>query len=261
VNLSTARHSGRGLKRTRSVTSVFSRSLGVHEGGKEKSIQRRVDMKKFLVFFFMSGMLFPWSMEVRAETKPTLAILPFWAERMNDPTRGAVCPVCGGVYKRGNVPYGSQHTLTQLLQQKMEALETFKILPLEKVEDAFSKADRGQFELRPTRSAIQLAKELNVDFVFVGFLFRFEERIGSRIGVEKPASVGFDIHLLRVKDGKRVWDGKFDETQQALSENLLKIGSFVRRGAAWLKAEELSSVGMDEMLKRLPGVKELEEMS
>jgi hypothetical protein len=142
----------------------------------------------------------------------------------------------------------------------MDSLGTFNILRLEKVEDLFSKTDKGQFELKPLRSAIQLGKELNVDFIFVGYVFRFEERIGSRIGVDKPASVGFDVHLLRVKDGKRVWDGKFDETQQALSENLLKIGSFVRRGAAWLKAEELSSVGMDEMLKRFPSPKELEDM-
>ena len=218
-------------------------------------------MRRFLLLFFMSAMLLSWSMEVRAETKPTLAILPFLIERMEDPSRGVVCPVCQGVYKRGNTLYGSQRTLTQLLQQKMDTLGTFKILPLEKVEGAFSKTDQGQFELRPLRSAIQLGKELNMDFIFIGYLFRFEERVGSRIGADKPASVSFDVHLLRVKDGKRVWDGKFDETQQALSENLLKIGSFVRRGAAWLKAEELASVGMDEMLKRLPGPKELEEMS
>jgi len=219
-------------------------------------------MRKFLLLVFMSGMLLLGSVEVEAETKPTptLAILPFLIERMEDPSRGAVCPVCRRVYKRGDVLYSSQRTLAQLLQQKMDTLGTFKILPLEKVEDVFSKTDKGQFELRPLRSAIQLGKELNVDFIFVGYLFRFEERVGSRIGVDKPASVGFDVHLLRVKDGKRVWDGKFDETQQALSENLLKIGSFVRRGATWLKAEELSSVGMDEMLKRLPGAKELEEM-
>ena len=217
-------------------------------------------MRRFLLLFFVSGMLLSWSIEVRAEIKPTLAILPFLIERIDDPSRGAVCPVCGGVYKRGNILYGSQHTLAQLLQQKMETLETFKILPLEKVEDIFSKTDKGQFELRPLRSAIQLGKELNVDFIFVGYLFRFEERIGSRIGADKPASVGFDVHLLRVRDRKKVWDGKFDETQQALSENLLKIGSFVRRGASWLKAEELSSVGLDEILKRLPGAKELEEM-
>ena len=217
-------------------------------------------MRRFLLLFFMLGMLLSWSMEVRAETKPTLAILPFLIERMDDPSRGAVCPVCQGVYKSGNILYGSQRTLTQLLQQKMDALGTFQILPLERVEDAFSKTNKGQFELRPLRSAIQFGKELNVDFVFIGYLFRFQERIGSRIGAERPASVGFDVHLLRVRDGKRVWDGKFDETQQALSENLLKIGSFVRRRASWLTAEELSSVGIDEMLKRLPGPRELEEM-
>jgi hypothetical protein len=217
-------------------------------------------MRRLLLLFFMSGMLFSGSVEVEAETKPTLAILPFLIERTEDTSRGAVCPVCHGVYKAGNTLYGSQRILTQLLQQKMDTLETFKILPLEKVENVFSKTDKGQFELRPLRSAIQLGKELGVDFIFVGYLFRFEERIGSRIGADKPASVSFDVHLLRVKDGKRVWDGKFDETQQALSENLLKIGSFVRRKASWLTAEELSSVGMDEMLKRLPGAKELEEM-
>ena len=217
-------------------------------------------MRRLLLLFFMSGMLFSGSVEVEAESKPTLAIIPFLIERMDDPSRGAVCPVCHGVYKAGNTLYGSQRTLTQLLQQKMDTLGTFKILPWEEMENVFSKTDKGQFELRPLRSAIQLGKELDVDYIFVGYLFRFEERIGSRIGADKPASVGFDVHLLRVKDGKRVWDGKFDETQQALSENLLKIGSFVRRGAAWLKAEELSSVGMDEMLKRFPSPKELEEM-
>lgn len=217
-------------------------------------------MRRLLLLFLMSGMLFLGSVEVEAETKPTLAILPFLIERIEDPSRGAVCPVCQGVYKPGNIVYGSQRTLTQLLQQKIDALETFRVLPLEKVENVFSKRDRGRFELRPLRSAIQLGKELEADFIVVGYLFRFEERVGSRIGVDRPASVGFDIHLVRVKDGKRVWDGKFDETQQALSENLLKMGSFVRRKASWLTAEELSSVGIDEMLKRLPGAKELEEM-
>jgi len=217
-------------------------------------------MRRLLLMFFMSGMLLSGSVEVGAETKPTLAILPFIIEKMEDPSKGVVCPVCQGIYKRGDVLYSSQRTLTQLLQQKMETPGTFTILPLEKMEEVFSKMDKGQFELRPLRSAIQLGKELNVDFIFIGYLFRFEERVGSRIGVDKPASVSFDVHLLRLKDGKRVWDGKFDETQQALSENLLKIGSFVRRGAAWLKAEELSSVGLDEILKRLPSPKELEEM-
>lgn len=216
-------------------------------------------MKKLLILLFISGMIFAWSASLRAETKPSLAILPFFIERVDDPTRGAVCPVCKAVYRPGDILAGSRNTLTRLLQEKMEAMDKFAVLPPEKLEEAFSQSDRSQFELKPLRSSIQLGKTLNVDFIFIGFVFRFEERIGSHIGAEKPASVGFDVHLIRLRDEKIVWTGKFDETQRPLSENLLKIGSFFRRKASWLTAEELSSVGMDEMLKKLPGAKELEE--
>ena len=217
-------------------------------------------MKRFLLMVFMLGMILAWSDPLMADTKPSLAIFPFFIERVKDPARGAVCPICKGVYRQGTILGGSQNTLTRLLQEKIEASGTFKILPSEKVEAALSKSDRRQFELKPMRSFIQLGKTLDMDFIFIGVLFRFEERIGSHIGAEKPASVAFDVHLIRLKDEKMVWIGRFDETQRPLSENLLKIGSFVRRKGSWLTAEELSSVGMDEMLKRFPGPKELEEM-
>ena len=217
-------------------------------------------MKQLLVSFFILGVILAWSVPLKAETKFSLAILPFIIERVEDRARGAVCPICGGLYGKGNVLAGSQIYLTRLLQEKMEAMGTFKLLPPEKVEEALSESDRRQFDLNPMRSSIRLGQTLDVDFIFVGFLFRFEQRVGSSIGVDKPASVGFDVHLIRLRDGRMVWTGKFDETQRPLSENLLKMGSFVRRKASWLTAEELSSVGMDEMLTRFPGPKELEEM-
>ncbi len=217
-------------------------------------------MRKLLVSFFMLGVIFAWSVPLRAETKFSVAVLPFFIERVEDRSRGAVCPICRGAYGRGNVLAGSQIYLTRLLQEKMEATGTFKLLPPEKVEEALSSSDQRQLDLNPMRSSIQLGKELDMDFIFIGFLYRFEQRVGSSIGADKPASVGFDVHLIRLKDGKIVWTGKFDETQRPLSENILKMGSFVRRKAHWLTAEELSNVGMDEMLKRFPGPKELEEM-
>jgi hypothetical protein len=217
-------------------------------------------MKKFLLLLLVSGMILTTGIETGAETKLSLAVMPFFIERVEDRARGAVCPICKGIIQRGQIAFGSQNILTRLLYQKMEDMGTFKVLPLEKAEEAFSEIDKSQFELTPLRSSIRLGKTLGVDFIFVGVLFRFEERIGSSIGVEKPASVGFDVHLIRMKDEKMVWTGKFDETQQPLSGNLLKMGSFVRRKGSWLTAEELSSVGMNEMLKRFPGTKELEEM-
>lgn len=217
-------------------------------------------MKKLLVSFFMLGVILAWNPPLRAETKFSLAVLPFLIERVEDRARGAVCPICRGFYGRGNVLPNAQIYLTHLLQEKMEAAGTFKLLPPEKVEEALSKSDRRQFDLNPLRSAIQLGKELEVDFLFIGFLYRFEQRVGSSIGVDKPASVGFDVHLIRLRDVKIVWTGRFDETQRPLSENILKMGSFVRRKASWLTAEDLSSVGMDEMLTSFPKPKELEEM-
>jgi hypothetical protein len=127
------------------------------------------------------------------------------------------------------------------------------------MEEALSHREKRIFEERPKSSSIELGKELGSDFVSIGFVFRFEERIGSSVGVERPASAGFDLHLIRLKDGVEVWRGRMDETQRPLSENFFKIGSFFRRKAHWLTAEELTSVGMDEALRRLPGAAELEE--
>jgi hypothetical protein len=236
------------------------KSTAAGRGFRARPGQRRREMKKFLLLLFVLGTILTWSIQVRAETTPSLAILPFFVERVQDPSRGAVCPFCKGFYRKGSILSGAQIYLTRLLQEKMENIGTFKVLPLEKVEEALSQSERGQFDLNPMRSSIQLGKTLNMDFILVGYLFRFEERIGSRIGAEKPASVGFDVHLIRLRDEKIVWTGKFDETQKPLSENLFKIGSFIRRKASWLTAEELSNVGMDEMLKRFPGLKELEEI-
>ena len=215
--------------------------------------------RSFLFLAFTLSLTIPWVHEAKAEMKPSLAILPFLTERGEDPGRGAICPICKKVYGRGEILSGSQNKLTRLLQQKMEAPGIFKVLSAEKMEETLSLWDKTPFQEKPVSSSIQLGRELNLDFIIVGFLFRFEERVGSSIGVEKPASVAFDIHLFRLRDGMEVWRGGFDETQKPLSENLLKIGSFFRRKGTWLTAEELASVGMDEMLKKLSGAKELEE--
>ena len=216
-------------------------------------------MRFSLLLLLIFGFFLSWRSEGKAEKKPALAILPFFVERVEDPGRGVVCPICKGVYRRGEILPGSQNTLTRLLDQKFEAMGKFAVLPIEKVEEALSQREKRHFEESPISSSIRFGRDLGMDFILVGFLFRFEERIGSSIGVEKPASVGCDLHLFRLRDGKMVWLGKFDETQRPLSENLLKIRSFIRRKARWLTAEELASVGMDEMLRRLPDPKELEE--
>jgi hypothetical protein len=213
-----------------------------------KKVLKGRPIQGFLFLAFLCGILLTSGSEGRAETKPNLVILPFLVERVQDPEKGVLCPVCKGIRRSGEIVPGSQNTLIDLLYTKMEANGTFQIIAPKKVEET----------LLHSPSSIQAGKKLEADFIFIGYVFRFEERIGSSLGVDRPASVSFDLHLFRLRDERRVWMGKFDETQKPLSENLLKIGSFIRRKGSWLTAAELASVGMDEMLGKLPGLKELE---
>lgn len=81
-------------------------------------------------------------------------------------------------------------------------------------------------------------------------IYKFAERKGGNLAVEKPASVGFHIHLYD-KDNilRRVY--VFEETQQALSENVLNIGKFLKRRARWITAGELAEEGIYNALMKL----------
>ncbi len=182
---------------------------------------------------------------LNAKDKPTIAIMPLFVER------GGVCPICKGVFRKGEILAGAENILTRILYEKIEAKGLFKIISAQRPKEILSRFDKEESYKRLPSFYQKVGKELSSDFLLIGFLFRFEERIGSSIGVEKPSSVGFDLHLIRVRDGLEVWRGKFDETQRPLSENLFKLGAFLRRRASWLTAEELANVGMEEILMSL----------
>ena len=76
------------------------------------------------------------------------------------------------------------------------------------------------------------------------FVYRFQQRQGGNFAVDKPASVGFHLHLLDQKRVVKIFE--FDETQQPLMENILKIGAFLRRGAKWITADRLAEEGIEK---------------
>ncbi len=221
---------------------------------------KRSNFLRFLLLFFvLLGPFIAWKAELRAQARPTLAVIPALVERESDPARGAVCPICEKGYRGGNIPSGSRDAFNRLRYEKAEEAGKFLVIENERSERELSRVGMREFEKSPVPASIRIGRDLGVDFVLLSFLYRFEERIGSSLGVEKAASVGFDLHLYRIRDGKMVWQERFDETQQPLSEDLLKLRSFVRRKASWLKAEELAGVGMDEIFGRLPNPRELLE--
>ena len=86
----------------------------------------------------------------------------------------------------------------------------------------------------------------------IGVLESYIERVGSASGIERPASVGFRLYLMHAATQSVVFEGSFDETQRALSENILDASTFFKRGARWLTAGELSCDGITGILADIP---------
>lgn len=99
--------------------------------------------------------------------------------------------------------------------------------------------------------ASTFARELGVEYVMICILENYIEREGSAGGVERPASVGFKLYLMQAATSTVVFEGSFEETQQALFENILKASTFFKRGARWLTAGELSREGIIDILEEI----------
>ena len=101
----------------------------------------------------------------------------------------------------------------------------------------------------PLKSLAQTGRMLHADLVFQGYLYRFKNRMGKDYAAESAASVAFDLYLIDSRKQQVVWSAYFDETQQALTDDLRFIGTFFRRGARWITADEMASEAMTDMFK------------
>lgn len=98
---------------------------------------------------------------------------------------------------------------------------------------------------------LEYGKKHNAQLLLVPQVLNWHERDGSRAGVTKSAEVRVEFFLLRMSNGSVVSRSIYDEKQQALTENLLKIGDFIKRGAAWVSATDLAKEGMTKAKKEI----------
>ena len=181
-------------------------------------------------------------------------LIPFFVRTPSEPGKMfAEDPMSGHLFVTGEIVPNARRELTDLLYEKLIDFPQLRLVPLREVERTMK---TGDFARDPIGSAQKIGDAFGVDGVVLGWVFRYEERIGSAISVERPASVSFAIHLFGVKEGRILWGGIFQETQQPLSENVLRLTAFLRRRGAWLRARSLASVGMDEILTSFPAPRE-----
>ncbi len=86
------------------------------------------------------------------------------------------------------------------------------------------------------------------DVVLAGYLYAFEERLGSNYGVERPAKVAFELVLIQADTGQLLWQSRHVERQAPLSSNLMAFGQFIERKGRWISAREMAQNAMEKML-------------
>ena len=88
--------------------------------------------------------------------------------------------------------------------------------------------------------------------VLVGEVWRYRERSGEALGSSRPASVAFEVTLFAAPDGRKIWQGRFDETQQSITANPLRARRYPGGGTRWLTAAELARWGAKQVAESLP---------
>ena len=186
--------------------------------------------------------------------KEKILIFPFknMAEVYGENTN-VRCPICGKVFMTGEIAENAEHLLTEQMFFLLKNRKDIQLIPASQSQGVVSDLlleDKKNLSERDL--LVETGRVLKAGWVLSGNIFRFRERVGGKYSVELPASVAFDLHLIRVADGRLLWNQHFDKTQRPLSENLFHLGSFLQNKGRWITANDMAISGLKDILKNFP---------
>lgn len=149
----------------------------------------------------------------------------------------------------GTIEVGADEFMNIKLITFFKEKTPYTAIPLWTVEGISSKNLSQCLRGSERRLLVQMGKSLHADAVVRGTIYRFRQRVGTWISVSTPASVAFAMELIRVDDGRVIWNRAFDQTQRSLDKDLFKI---LKRGVKWLTVEELAASGLHETMASFP---------
>jgi TolB-like protein len=207
----------------------------------------------FFLFFLAFALTAGAEDENAQKAKKTnrIAVISFQA-LTPDAGNTVFCPLCGSGSSSGKVLEGAEKIVEQAFVDRLNKIKGVEIIPSEKAESVYKRIASENLKENFIETLKKVGSELGADFLAVGYVYRYTERVGYQYSSEHPASVIFEIHLVKAADGSIVWQGHFDKTQKSLMENILDISSFFKGGAKWVTARQLTGQGMDKIFKTFP---------
>ena len=159
-------------------------------------------------------------------------------------------PISGTVFMAEPVPTGAADTMTAFLFDQLQAYKRYELISPGQARGLLNRLvseDQGISDMAILK---KIGKTFSADAVMTGQIYRWQEREGKDYSVNRPASVAFDLYLIKPEDGAVLWKGKFDKTQLSLSENILDVGTFIKGKGKWMTVEDLAESGLEELLQK-----------
>ena len=146
------------------------------------------------------------------------------------------------------VPAYAAEKVTQLFWSRLKDRQGLVILSPRETSRVAVKSSPETSKATPEAQAAQLAAKLQADAALMGQVLVYQERSGSRMGANPPATVGFEVKAVAA-DGQVLWVGNYYERQKPLTEDFL---GFIQHGGGFVTAEELAQYGTEKVLKTFP---------
>jgi len=168
-----------------------------------------------------------------------VAVFPFY------PAGQSVAPGPGGAHSPAETTgWQSAELIANFVAETLRARGVDAIPPSD-VERVFVGEGQPVPRQDPRAAVDRAGASFGASAVVLGRVLRFREREGSAAGAARPASVAFELSVHDVPTGRRLWTGRFDETQHAISENVFRAREYPGAGSRWLTALEFARWGAE----------------
>lgn len=144
-------------------------------------------------------------------------------------------------------PYAAEK-ITDLFWDRLRDRNGVTVLSPDHVVKSALSLSEDSSEHTPESLGASVVKQLQTDVALIGQVLVYQERVGSRLGANPPASVGFEVKAVTA-DGLVLWAGHYFERQQPMTQDFL---GFIQHGGGFVTADELARYGVDEIMKTFP---------
>jgi len=138
-------------------------------------------------------------------------------------------------------PIGGVETLERLVENYFGKSRLVEMLTEDQLQSLLGSETGSRLSLAQT-----VADKMDCNGVLVFTLERYSQRLGGELSATDPASLAFKFRLYKAPEGRLVCSARFDETQQALSENILDFSQARKRGFKWITVEEMAEKAVRE---------------